>query len=145
MEGKTMSKSVGYFFGILIFLCLLAGIVVAADHYIFVIEGTNDVYTSSFVTQDDLPKQYTVLKKGKAVRRVRLEVTEAQYNAGFAALPQAVIDAGKADAEDEESDYDQWNRQMKAAFKTVVILCNKRFGTNNITKAEFKTEYKKHL
>ena len=106
--------------------CVVASVSYAAPPYYW-FRATGDVEIASDVAmteEDKPPLSFTYRKRDVSRTKVPgyyVFVTEAQYNAGWAALDQGVKDAAKDAADDEASDFTVQMDKLLKAFALVVL------------------------
>ena len=131
----------------------IAGSVVASEYYYFAFDKTDRSKSkSSFVRSSqvqNLTHQY-VDRSGTNMTIIIMEVTQAQYQAGFAALTaQEKADAVSL-AETDESDFEKWTDKDKAMMKATKKMINDvrtsaNVGLPALTMAEVKAIIKQAI
>lgn len=105
-------------------LMLTAAIVVASPRYFFALRKSDpDQLVASFVSNGP---------HAENSQRIFIEVTETQFEDGFENLdPQLIEDAIDA-AEDEESNFKNWDKKQKGSFAYLLSLINELRQTNGL-------------
>jgi len=129
-------------------LILLAAVSASATDYVFE-ANTNHVLRSDYrTTITNLPLYVVIFSKGlESEARYRVYVTEAQYNAGWDAYPQASKNAAATAGKDYWSDFDNWEGRLRATIEALydeinVIRADPKLGLPAITKAQQKQKIK---
>jgi len=131
----------------LIALLMMVSIAGAADKYYFAARIGDDHMVKSFVTERTNIPLYRkrTNKKGEDVSIYFVEVNQAQYDAGWDALDNAVKTAAKDAALESMKDIDEVAKMDKAIALTLLDAINNlrsEHGQAAITPAQLKTAVK---